>query len=389
MTTSDRIDELSQRITAMTGQTLTRDQLMAVVSRAFEHRVDLDDDVQLRALVAGLGSPAAAPADPSGPAPSGLQPSPSGATAKAMAVLALLGGVGNLLASVVLVAASGYLSEHEAMPSWYGATVYVIAACGFVVAVALLTGGVMAFMRRRSGARIVVFGCALSIVAFFGDLAVTLAAASDAGAGGVGTSPIHSFMSLIIPVVTLVLALVPSTKRWLIAGEANQPARGVASGASGAKWAVVAGVAVLVVAGAGAGIYFLTRPAANASGRCNTAVAAAEDVLRSRFEFTGLVDQALPALKERVSPDLYAQLEPGLRVASTLPGADQVTSHITDLTSKQVECAGSAARVESQMTWQMSSPDSPEPRTNHATCATSVEYRGDRWIVTKSDVASA
>ena len=103
MTVPDRIAELSQRITALTGQNLGRDQVMAVVGRAFEYQVDLDDDGQLRGLVAGLASPAAvgAPtarepflAPPTGPtsaAPhaalhrpdlSALQSAPSGATAK-------------------------------------------------------------------------------------------------------------------------------------------------------------------------------------------------------------------------------------------------------------------------------------------------------------------
>ena len=47
MTRPDRLAELTQRITALTGHTLGRDQVMTVVGRAFEHQVDLDDDGQL------------------------------------------------------------------------------------------------------------------------------------------------------------------------------------------------------------------------------------------------------------------------------------------------------------------------------------------------------
>ncbi|MCX8559155.1 NHL repeat-containing protein [Mycolicibacterium mucogenicum] len=242
MTRPDRLAELSQRITALTGHTLGRDQVMAVVGRAFEHEVDLDDDGQLRALVAGFASPAAvntpavpgpvlsrpaesanaASARPASPAPApstalGVSepPPPSGATAKTMAGLALFGGSSNLLAAVVLVAAAGYLSEQDMMPGWYPATTYVIAACEFIVAGALLAGGVMTLRRKRSGPRIVVFGCVLSLIVFVGDLAATLAVAHDSGSPGVGTSPLHYLSGLIIPVAALVLALLPSTTRWL------------------------------------------------------------------------------------------------------------------------------------------------------------------------------
>lgn len=252
MTRPDRLAELSQRITALTGHTLGRDQVMAVVGRAFEHQVDLDDDGQLRALVAGFASPTAVdkpapsgpvlgpsaesanaasarPASPAAVPPtaggvSASPPGPSGATAKTMAGLALFGGSTNLLAAVVLVAAAGYLSEQDMMPGWYPATTYVIAACEFIVAGALLAGGVMTLRRKRSGPRIVVFGCVLSLIVFVGDLASTVAAAH--GSPGVGTSPLHYLSGLIIPVATLVLALLPSTTRWLTDPSRLSPSAG-------------------------------------------------------------------------------------------------------------------------------------------------------------------
>ncbi len=42
--------------TAVPGRNLTRDELVTVAGRAFEHRIDLDDDGQLRALLGGLSS---------------------------------------------------------------------------------------------------------------------------------------------------------------------------------------------------------------------------------------------------------------------------------------------------------------------------------------------
>ena len=56
MTEPDRLSALSQRVTALTGRTLPRDELVIVAGRAFEHQIDLDDDGQLRALVGGLSS---------------------------------------------------------------------------------------------------------------------------------------------------------------------------------------------------------------------------------------------------------------------------------------------------------------------------------------------
>ncbi|WP_162625532.1 NHL repeat-containing protein [Mycolicibacterium llatzerense] len=253
MTVPDRIGDLSQRITALTGQKLGRDQVMAVVGRAFEHQVDLDDDGQLRGLIAGLASPATVgvpttrepfPAPPTGPTPaapqaaayrpdlSASQPAPSGATAKTMAGLALFSGIANLLTAALLIAAGGYLSEQDLMPGWYHASVYVIAACGFVVAGALLTGGVMTLRRKRSGPHTVIFGCVLSLIVFVADLAATLAAAHDSGSPGIGTSPLHYLVGLIIPATTLVVALLPSTTRWLTNPSQRSPSVGQASTAS-------------------------------------------------------------------------------------------------------------------------------------------------------------
>lgn len=56
MTVPDRLAALSERITALTGRTLSRDEVMAVVGRAFEHNIDLEHDGHLRALLGGLAS---------------------------------------------------------------------------------------------------------------------------------------------------------------------------------------------------------------------------------------------------------------------------------------------------------------------------------------------
>ncbi|GAA2417716.1 hypothetical protein [Mycolicibacterium llatzerense] len=323
--------------------------------------------------------------------PSSVPPSPSGATAKTMAVLALLGGIANLASAVLLVAAGSYLSDQDTMPGWYRATTYAVAACGFVVAGALLAGGVMTFKRQRFGPRIVATGCVLGIAVFFGDLAATLAAAHGTSATGISTSPIHYLASLIMPVATLVLALLPSTTQWVSRGATMPPAlpAPAKAGSRGVRWAIVAGVAVLAVAVAGTVTYVVAQHGSNASDHCDKAVAAAEDVARLEFDFTGRADQALPALKERLSPDQYKEIEPRLVLISSMSGKDQITTHLSGLTSKLIECSGTTAHVESRFTVESSSPNSPAPQTRNATQNATLEYQKDRWIVTKFDTVQS
>ncbi|SHZ12406.1 Uncharacterised protein [Mycobacteroides abscessus subsp. bolletii] len=131
--------------------------------------------------------------------------------------------------------------------------------------------------------------------------------------------------------------------------------------------------------------YFVIRRASN---HCDTTVAAAAEVAHLSFEFTGLADQNLPALKERLSPEVYSQSEQAFRSVSTIPGADRYVSHVAELTSKQVECSGTKARVESQIAWSVTTPRNPAPQTAHGTWATTLEYQKNRWIVTKVQYAS-
>ncbi|SIH24643.1 Uncharacterised protein [Mycobacteroides abscessus subsp. abscessus] len=403
MTAPDRLTQLSQRITALTGQTLTRDEITTLIGRAFEHQVDLDDDSQLRALAAGLVSSAAAPptvsdlpaGQPAAPAssqpaaphtdPAYPQSAPSGATAIATGVLALLGGISNFaLAGVWAFALSDAVSEQDTLPSWYHWTFYVVGACLAIVAGTLLTGAVMTFKRNRLGPRVVAAGCALRIAVFFGDLAVTLAATNESGLGLYGSPGLY-LSGLAFPVITLVLALLPSTKRWLTDGAASAPTTPSPTAAPGnrpPRWAVIAAVAVLVIALAAAGTYFGIQAASN---HCDTAVAAAEEVLRLEFESNGLVQQNLPALKERLSPELYTQSEQLSQSVSQIPGADQYITHVTELTSKQIECPGTTARIESQFNLSATTPKNPELSTKHATFTTALEYQKGRWIVTKLD----
>jgi len=74
VTEPDRLSALSDRIVAVTGRTLTREQLVSLVGRAFEHDLNLDDDGQLRGLVGGMSSDGPADEQVVGPPMSYGQP---------------------------------------------------------------------------------------------------------------------------------------------------------------------------------------------------------------------------------------------------------------------------------------------------------------------------
>lgn len=143
MTAPDRLAALSQRVTALTGQTLSRDQITTLIGRAFEHRVDLDDDGQLRALAAGLVSSTTAPPEISGslpalPRPDAAlsRPSPSGASAKTMAVLAVLGGISNLVLAAVWAFALGDANNSRPSHSYIaGKCLHCVCPVGLAVSV--------------------------------------------------------------------------------------------------------------------------------------------------------------------------------------------------------------------------------------------------------------
>ena len=127
----------------------------------------------------------------------------------------IFGGIANLGLAAVLVSAGSSIAGKGTMADWYGATIYLVAGGGVISAACLLAGAVMTFTRKRLGPRIVAAGCALCIIVFVNDLAVSIAAANEAkGANSLSTSPIHYFVGLILPIATLAPALLPATKRY-------------------------------------------------------------------------------------------------------------------------------------------------------------------------------
>ncbi|MCV7110501.1 hypothetical protein [Mycolicibacterium setense] len=154
--------------------------------------------------------------------PDGLQPSvavsPSAVTAIITALLAGVGALltlGNGILGVTgLAALAGDAGLRTlALRSAGALTLTVLATLLSVVCGILLLAGTVALLRRKMiGRRLIVSGCVLIIVGSL--ISVGLSLATTAGYGAPGASGL-AIVSLILPIVTLVLALLPSTAAWI------------------------------------------------------------------------------------------------------------------------------------------------------------------------------
>ncbi|MCV7066666.1 hypothetical protein H7H51_14835 [Mycolicibacterium farcinogenes] len=133
-------------------------------------------------------------------------PGPSGATAIFAGILAIPGGlVGIALGGVAIFAI--FISSQEEREAW----MYLTPLIGFGYGLSLVIGAVSLFRRKSIGRRLVVGGCAVLIVigiVFVGG-AIT---ESHADFDSVG---IPMIVGLVFPILTLVLAMLPSTARWI------------------------------------------------------------------------------------------------------------------------------------------------------------------------------
>ncbi|QIS08079.1 hypothetical protein [Nocardia arthritidis] len=148
---------------------------------------------------------------------------PSGTTAIIAGVLAAIGAVGQLLSGAVNVFfgisdAVDRLSDYDSTglfaQSWYKPFVVSTGLIAIVSGALLGLGAIALLTRRRSGVIAIVIGCAIVVVLGVISLIVTLNYSADsvpsAQLGGVAGA-----IGLLFPVGTAVLALVPSTRRWL------------------------------------------------------------------------------------------------------------------------------------------------------------------------------
>ncbi|GGL25250.1 hypothetical protein [Nocardia jinanensis] len=195
----------------------------------------------------GPAYPAPAPGyPPAGYPPAGgygHQPAPSGGTGITAGILALLGGVASSLSAVgmfILAAATSESSLTNGAVLATGArrrsssssnssssdtdidfdfdlagTGVVLGIAYSILALVLLIGGIMLLRRSNTGRVMVILGCVLSIV-----LTVVVVGVVTAGGGvSVLTAPLFALL-------TLVLAAIAPTKRWIEAARAPLPAGG-------------------------------------------------------------------------------------------------------------------------------------------------------------------
>jgi hypothetical protein len=133
------------------------------------------------------------------------QSRPSSATAVIASVLALLGG---LFWMLPIIDALRWIADTRKYPvsggsprQWFNG-----AALALTV-VLLLSGAILLLTRRRVGRLLIVIGCGVNIAMV---VVQALSPASDAIAD---LEPL-AFLFLPVPLVTIVLALAPSTRRW-------------------------------------------------------------------------------------------------------------------------------------------------------------------------------
>lgn len=173
--------------------------------------------------------PGSTPHDPGRPprpgfAPYGFRdpaprPSPSGATGIAAAVLAGLGAVGCLggslvgLLGLVGIDVLGTESRIQTSVGISGAVLPVLIfgiVLGVVSGILLAAGSVALARRTMTGRRLVAGGCAATIAGNLLSLGYAASAMGPHGSAGA-----IALLGFLVPIVTLILVLVPSTTAWI------------------------------------------------------------------------------------------------------------------------------------------------------------------------------
>ncbi|MCV7066668.1 hypothetical protein H7H51_14845 [Mycolicibacterium farcinogenes] len=141
---------------------------------------------------------------------------PSGTTGTIAAVLAALGAVaglgGGVLAAIGLSAASGMSS----LSGGVYALLIALVLFSFVFGLMIATGAVLLFQRKMLGRWLVVGACVLAILSGLISFGVSAAAtAAVYGSYSAGNGGVLNLVTLVFPIATLVLALLPSTTAWI------------------------------------------------------------------------------------------------------------------------------------------------------------------------------
>lgn len=144
--------------------------------------------------------------------PGGYQPKPpggpSGATGIIAGLLALVGGlVGTCFAvlSVIIMIMDG---EFDVAGAIFG-------LLGIAFGLALFIGAILLFQRKMIGRRLVVGGCVVAIlfgIAAIGDMVIGISGDPSREPVSIGFAVL---VGIVVPVLTLVLAMRPSTTVWI------------------------------------------------------------------------------------------------------------------------------------------------------------------------------
>ncbi|MEU7139427.1 hypothetical protein ABZ942_08280 [Nocardia sp. NPDC046473] len=147
---------------------------------------------------------------------------PSGATAITAGVLACVGAVGELFSggiSVVFGIIGTQLGEYDKTglfsKGWFQTWAIVTGAIGLLAAVLLGVGAVAMFTRKSFGRMLVVVGCVVVVIA--GIVGSVLFHSLDTSTNSLNSMSgrVGGLFSLIFPIATAILALLPQTSRWL------------------------------------------------------------------------------------------------------------------------------------------------------------------------------
>lgn len=152
------------------------------------------------------------PGYPQAAYPGGYPPKPpagpSGATAILAGILALVGGfVGTCVAlvSVIVMIMDG---EFDVVGAVFG-------LLGIAFGLALFIGAILLFRRTMIGRQLVIVGCAMAAVfgvAAIGDMIIGISGEPSREPVSIAVAVVAG---LVLPVLTLVLAMLPSTRTWI------------------------------------------------------------------------------------------------------------------------------------------------------------------------------
>lgn len=140
--------------------------------------------------------------------PSYPQAGPSGTTGIIAGLLALVGGLvgtGFAVLSVIIMIMDG---EFDVAGAIFG-------LLGIAFGLALFIGAILLFRRKTIGRRLVVGGCAVAAlfgVAAIGDMVIGISGEPSREPVSIGIAVV---VGIVVPVLTLVLAMLPSTTAWI------------------------------------------------------------------------------------------------------------------------------------------------------------------------------